>query len=201
MNTSQRTVAWVKPDPFGVEFAEIELGRGRLVAKGSAIGSRPVVYRLDYTLATRAGYVTSRLRVSTRGQGWRRTLELRRGSSGSWSAASEQIGEAPLAPAGGEPTAFAGALDCDLGLSPLTNSLPVLRLGLLGGGAADLLAVWIAVPDLSVHLDGQRYRFLRSERDETLIRFEAADGTFAADVAYDQQGLVVDYPGIASRLR
>jgi uncharacterized protein len=44
--------------------------------------------------------------------------------------------------------------------------------------------------------DGQRYTHL----SERLIRYEALDGSFAADIAVDQDGIVVDYPGIARRV-
>jgi hypothetical protein len=33
-----------------------------------------------------------------------------------------------------------------------------------------------------------------------VIRYEASDGSFAADVTLDRDGLVIDYPGIARRL-
>ena len=59
------------------------------------------------------------------------------------------------------PAAASGSLDCDLGLSPVTNLMPVLRHGLLSGGDAfQLTAAWVSVPDLGVHADGQRYDFV-----------------------------------------
>jgi hypothetical protein len=58
----------------------------------------------------------------------------------------------------------------------------------------------VSVPDLGVRPDGQRYSFLRSGLDDHVIRYEATDGTFAADITVDRDGLVVDYPGIARRV-
>jgi hypothetical protein len=92
---------------------------------------------------------------------------------------------------------LAGALDCDLGLSPLTNSMPVLRHGLLEPGEpVELLMAWVAVPELTVHASAQRYVPL----GEGVVRFESLDGEFTADIEFDADGLVVDYPGIARRL-
>jgi uncharacterized protein len=51
-----------------------------------------------------------------------------------------------------------------------------------------------------VRPDGQRYRHLRSAADHHVIRFEAIDGTFAADITVDADAVVIDYPGIARRL-
>jgi hypothetical protein len=201
MSVRDRAIAWIKDDPFGVEFAEIQLAPERLTAKGVAIGTSPVHYWLDYQLETTAGFVTSRLRVISSGQGWRRTLDLRRGEAGVWVVLAEGDGDVELPSGGGDPTAFAGALDCDLGLSPVTNLMPVLRHDLLaGGGPVELMTAWVSVPDLSVRQDGQRYSFLRSAPDHNVIRFEATDGTFAADITVDREGFVLDYPGIARRL-
>jgi hypothetical protein len=51
-----------------------------------------------------------------------------------------------------------------------------------------------------VRPDGQRYSCLRSGTDHHLLRYEATDGSFAAEIQVDQEGLVLDYPGIARRL-
>jgi len=196
-----RAAAWLKGNPFGVEFAEIEVGTDHLRAAGVSIVSAPVPYRLDYELETMTGFVTSRLHVVSRGQGWRRDLELHRHADGVWSIAAAHEGQLDLPPPGGDTAPLAGALDCDLGLSPVTNMLPILRHGLLdGGGPIELTMAWVAVPALAVQADGQRYRHLRSAGDRHVIRYEAADGSFAADITVDGDAVVIDYPGIARRL-
>jgi uncharacterized protein len=201
ISETRRAVAWVKDEPFGVEFAEIDIGRDHLRARGIAVGSAPVPYRLDYELETATGFVTSRLRVISRGEGWRRDLDLRRDAGGVWSIAADEEGRLDLPPAGGDASRLAGALDCDLGLSPLTNMMPILRHGFLhGGGPIDFTMAWVAVPALAVHADGQRYRHLRSAPDHHVVRFEAIDGSFAADITVDADAVVIDYPGIARRL-
>lgn len=201
MSVGEWSVAWVKDDPVGVEFAEVQIGDDQLAAAGVAIGSGPAPYRLDYRLETEAGFVTSRLRVASRGQGWRRTLDLRRSVSGAWEAERVAEGQALPETPGDEPGLLAGALDCDLGFSPLTNSMPVLRHGLLaGGGPVELLMAWVSVPELGVYRSRQRYSFVRADAGRTLIRYEAVDGTFTADISFDARGLVLDYPGIGRRL-
>jgi uncharacterized protein len=197
----RRAVAWVKDDPFGVEFAEISITDENLTARGVALGMAPLPYRLDYELETRAGFVTARLRVTSRGEGWRRELDLRRDHDGVWSIAANEEGDVSLPPAGGDPTRFADALDCDLELSPVTNMMPILRHGLLSdGGPIELTMAWVAVPSLAAQPGGQRYRHVRSAADLHVVRYEAVDGNFAADVTVDADAVVLDYPGIARRL-
>jgi uncharacterized protein len=201
MNEKRRAAVWVKDDPFGVEFAEIEVGPNQLRAAGVAVSSAPVPYRLDYELETLNGFVTSRLRVVSRGEGWRRDLDLRRNAADEWSIVAAQEGQLDLPPPGGDTVPLAGALDSDLGLSPVTNMLPILRCGLLaGGGPIDFTMAWVAVPALAVQADGQRYRHLRSAGDHHVIRYEATDGSFAADITVDADAVVIDYPGVARRL-
>jgi uncharacterized protein len=48
-----------------------------------------------------------------------------------------------------------------------------------------------------VRADSQRYASLTEGR---VIRYEASDGTLAADITLDSDGIVIDYPGIARRL-
>jgi uncharacterized protein len=93
------------------------------------------------------------------------------------------------------------ATTVDLGLSPVTNMMPILRHGLLdGGGPLEFTMVWVAVPALAVQADAQRYRHVRSGADHCVIRYEAAGGSFAADITVDRDGVVIDYPAIARRL-
>jgi uncharacterized protein len=83
----------------------------------------------------------------------------------------------------------------DLGWSPLFNSLPVLRDDLLRSGPAhDYVMRWVEVPTLEVSRSEQRYEPL----GEGLVRFRA--GAFEADIRFDDDGYVIHYPGIGTRV-
>ena len=192
-----RAAVWLKDERAGCEFAEVTFEPDRLTARGVAIGSAPIPYRLDYALETGAGFSTTLLDVSSRGAGWGRRLVLQGDGEGSWTLDAGAQGTSDLPTPGGDPAALAGALDCDLGFSPVTNLMPILRHGLLSGvGKVELTAAWVSVPELVTQPDGQRYTSLGSNR----IRYDALDGTFSATITVDGDGLVVDYPGIAHRI-
>ena len=196
-----REIAWAKENPFGVEFAEIRLGADRLSASGVCIGSDPLPYRLDYELDTGPRFVTSHLRVACHGQGWRRRLDLRRNVQGEWSVESGTQGVVALAPAGGDFSTFEDALDCDLGLSPLTNMMPILRHGLLhGGGPVEFAMAWVDVPSLSVQRNAQRYSHIAPAPGRHVVRYESLNSGFTADIILDDDGVVIDYPAIAKRI-
>ncbi|OLB97326.1 MAG: hypothetical protein AUI15_12665 [Actinobacteria bacterium 13_2_20CM_2_66_6] len=198
---ARRSIAWVKDDQQGAEFADVMIIRGRLTAVGTAIGFDPIPYRLDYKLETRGRFVTSGLLVNARGEGWSRRLDLRRLWSGRWTARTKVRGEVDLPAPGGDMSAFKTALDCDLALSPLTNTMPVLRHGLLsGGGPVDLVMAWVSVPDLAVHVSPQRYTFIRREGDRSIVRYESGSRDFVAELVFDSDGFVIAYPGIGHRI-
>jgi len=158
-------------------------------ATGVAIGTTPEPYRLDYALATGDEYVTTELQVNARGQGWRRSLRLVRDQNGGWSANGSREG------------GLSEAVDCDLAWSPLTNTMPVLRHGLLeGGGPLEFVMAWVSVPDLSIHTSGQRYTFVRREGDNSIVRYESSSRDFVAELTFDPDGLVIAYPGIGRRI-
>jgi hypothetical protein len=87
-----------------------------------------------------------------------------------------------------------GADFFDLGWSPLFNSLPVIRDGLLEPGPPrDYLMRWVDVPSLEVSMSEQRYEPL----GDGVVRFRA--GEFVSDITFDSDGFVVNYPGIGAR--
>jgi hypothetical protein len=195
-----RAVAWLKEDPEGTEWARVTISKTLLRATGVAIGSSPFPYRLDYELETVREFITSAIAVTASGDRWSRSLHLVREPAGHWQATCEDHARSVL-PRWKHPGSLDGALDCDLGLSPLTNSMPVLRHGLLAaGGPVDFQMAWISVPDLNVHLDRQRYSFLRKEGNVSIVHFEQVDTGYSADISFDVDGIVADYPGLARRM-
>jgi hypothetical protein len=82
----------------------------------------------------------------------------------------------------------------DLGYSPLTNTLPILRDGLLEGGEPrDYVMALVDVPSLQVARSEQRYEPFAPG----LVRFRSGD--FTAMLELDDEGFVVRYPGLAVR--
>jgi uncharacterized protein len=199
---------WTKEEPFGTELADISLGDGTLSANGVAIGTYSAsqsprsAYRADYKLTTVERYVTSRLVVRTEGEAFRRSLDLRRLASGTWKCTTEVQGDVALPPPGGDLSALNDALDVDLALSPVTNSMPLLRHRLAEGSApVELSVAWVSLPDLAVERSLQRYTFVRRDGENTIVRFESLDGDgFTAEITIDGRGLLLDYPGIARHI-
>ncbi|HMJ04420.1 MAG TPA: putative glycolipid-binding domain-containing protein [Conexibacter sp.] len=191
---------WRGLDEWQVEAAAVELAADGLVATGTQIGSDPVAYRLDYRLDARGDFITRALEITVTGQGWSRRLDLRHDGGGAWTCEAGAEGDVDLPPPGCDPALLAGALDCDLGRSPLTNLMPIRRTGLdRRTGAEDFLMAWVSVPDLSVVASAQRYEHLGLSGDGSLVRYVDRgefDG-FTADLLLDADGFVIHYPELA----
>lgn len=85
-----------------------------------------------------------------------------------------------------------GCIDIDLNFSPSTNLLPIRRLDLAVGEAAEVKAAWLRFPSFRLEPLSQKYQRL----DETTYRYESAGGQFVAELKVNQSGFVIDYPGI-----
>lgn len=203
MDVVARSAAWVKDDPVGMEHCDLTIQGSRVTAAAVAIGSAPVPYRLDYELETEQDWVTARLVARTRGEGWSRSLMLERSRDGIWTGSRDGRGRLDEADHGIDPEMLgAEVLDVDVQYSPVTNLMPVRRLGLENVGATrEFTMAWIAVPDLTIHEDGQRYRIVERQPGQNIVRYESTDGEFEAMITCDDDALAIDYPTIARRLR
>ena len=91
-----------------------------------------------------------------------------------------------------EQPAVMSCIDLDLNFSPSTNLLPIRRLSLAIGEAADITAAWLRFPNFKLEPLPQRY----SRLEETIYRYESAGGQFVADLSVNRSGFVLDYSGL-----
>jgi len=198
---------WDRRDTAGAEHALVDTHAG-LHARGTALAVDPVPYTARYELRTGPDWVTTALEVSTEGAGWSRTLRLE-SEEGRWRTSTTERGDLDAAltaaghagaglPGPEDPDLLFGAFDVDLTGSPLTNTLPIRRLGLLKAepGVAHRVSVaWVLLPSLELVQADQIYTALGDGR----VRF--ANETFSADLVVDDDGFVLEYPGLAERSR
>ena len=79
---------------------------------------------------------------------------------------------------------------------PATNLLPLRRLDLPRGGAADAAAAWLDVRAGTLVRLPQRY----FRRTASTYRYEAPTVGYAADLAVSDAGFVTQYPGLWTRV-
>jgi hypothetical protein len=206
MSTMPVSLFWDRKDTTGTEHALVDARHG-LYARGHQLAVDPIAYTCRYEVQTDPTWATARLDVSAEGAGWVRSVRLEL-AAGRWRVTATEQGDLDAAltasgharaglPGMEDPDQLYGAFDVDLGGSPLTNTLPIRRLDLAqaeDGVAHRLSVAWVLLPSLEVIQADQIYTPLGDGK----VRY--ASETFSADLTVDDDGFVIDYPGLARRV-
>lgn len=143
-------------------------------------------YRLDYRLAWDEGWRLQRASLQVLSAVERRRLDLVSDTRGRW-----------LDGEGRAIDALDGCLDIDIWPTPFTNSFPIRREPMAIGARRLFRMAWVVAPALTVQPLAQAYTRLAANR----YRYENLDGSgFTADLLVDDEGLVIDYPGLFRRI-
>ena len=79
--------------------------------------------------------------------------------------------------------------------------MPVHRLELGVGARADAPAAYVRAVDVRVERLEQEYRRIEDDGPHRRYDYRSPVFDFACDLVYDASGLVLDYPGIATRVQ
>jgi hypothetical protein len=94
-----------------------------------------------------------------------------------------------------------GCLDVDLEASACTNFLPVRRSNMPLRRAVATPAAYVRAPDLAVERLDQTYKRIVSDDDDDVhFEYQAPSFNFECELVYAPDGLVRDYPDIATRV-
>lgn len=180
-----RVVRWRPCEGDGLEHLVLADGPDGVRAEAVVIGTGDDgPFAIRYALLCDAGWRVRMLEVVSVGDG--RRLAVRADGAGRWTDE-----------AGAVLPALAGAIDVDIAATPFTNTLPIRRLGLAAGQAAEIVTAYVSVPALTVVPDPQRYTCLVPGRR---YRYESLDSDFVREIETDGDGLVTDYPGLFRRV-
>jgi uncharacterized protein len=173
-------ILWRRLDQPGHEAARLLRTDAGYQLAGSAVfahDARPC--RLDYVVACDVGWRTVACHVT----GWVGAepveIAITVDPAGRWWMN------------GRESPAVAGCIDVDLNFSPSTNLLPIRRLALPAGAAADVRAAWLRFPSFALEPFDQTYQRLGATR----YRYASASG-FTAELEVNAAGLVTRYADI-----
>lgn len=185
----RRDVIWAAAEGAGFEHLRLAWDDSGVVADGLVVVEADgTLFRARYDVRCDAEWRVRSVRVAMLDDD-PRTLDLRHEDGRGWSTGD-----------GLELVAFRECTEVDISATPFTNTLPVRRLGLKPGEAADLKVTYIDLPMLSVAPERQRYSCLETRDDGALYRFDAIPSGFTADLPLDADGLVLDYPGLFRRV-
>jgi uncharacterized protein len=177
----EQVVLWRRLDQPGHEAARLVFHDPFWQLSGNAVFAhegRPC--RLEYLVVCSSAWQTLHAKVT----GWVGTrcvrLDVAADSILRWRLNGQECLEAR------------GCVDLDLAFSPATNMLQIRRLAMAVGEGAEVKAVWLRFPELTLGTLVQTYRRL----SETRYRYEAFGGAFATELELNAAGLVVRYPDL-----
>ncbi len=176
----RRDIVWERLDRPGLEHLVLDAGPGgirveSLVLLDDDAGLIALRYRLELTKDWRTLGASFDLLQGTA----RRTLAIAR-DGGGWKV--DGVVRADLA----------GADDIDISATPLTNTPAIRQLALSAGETRPFRVVYVKVPALTVSPMSQDYT--RLDPAEPARRYRYASPGFTAEVAFDADGIVEDYP-------
>jgi hypothetical protein len=171
-------------------FEVVALGRAdggfRFVGQTTAVEAEDA-WAVRYAIEVDGSWTTRRAQVTGVSPSGAHDLTVEADGAGAWRVNAEP---APH---------LDGCPDLDLESSAFTNALPVHRLGLDVGEEAGAPAAWVRALDLSIERLEQHYTRLEDDGGRQRFRYVAPAFDFEAELVYDESGLVIEYPGIASR--
>jgi hypothetical protein len=179
------TARWRPIEGDGLQQVTVSPTRDGLRAEGVIVGgAADRAHGVRFIIACDAEWKTRGLDLETLdGRG----LHLRSDGEGAWRD-----------PTGARLDAFDGCLDVDLEGTPFTNTLPIRRTALTAAaGRLALRMLYVPFDTFEPNVDRQIYRCIA---DASHYGYEAADGSFAAEITVDEDGLVVDYPPLFHRV-
>lgn len=176
-----RSIVWRRLDLPGHEIGRVALRDDGWELSGTAVFTHErTPCMLDYVVTCDSGWRTRSARVSGMIGDRETDLTVSVDADQRWHVNGTAY------------PAVDGCVDIDLGFSPSTNLLPIRRLALGVGEAAEVMAAWLPFPSLRFEVLRQVYR---REGDRT-YRYESRGGTFVRVLEVDAVGFVQSYPGV-----
>jgi uncharacterized protein len=190
MSAGTLEAAWSQWDGPGLEHLRLRVGESGIEADGVVVGEVDgAFFRARYVIHCDPRWRTRELIVdSLDGSD---PLHLRSDGEGGWRDAS-----------GRALPELRGCIDVDLSVTPFTNTLPIRRLDLREGESSEIAVVYVNVPVMELGTSRQGYTCLERGPGSGLYRYEDRGifRGFTADLPVDENGLVLDYPGIFRRM-
>ncbi len=183
-----RFVRWKRTDVVGSCLGRVIEHDDDVVLSGRELVVDPG-YAVSFTLVVGTEWESESLEAEVFDHAGARRLSLVRAEDGGWRH-------------DGEPIPDTGSCDdVDIAATPLTNTPPVVRLGLAVGESAEIPVLWVRIPELAVAPVLQRYERLAPVQGLEQYRFSFVEaGANEYLLTVDEDGLVVDYGDFATRI-
>ena len=182
-------LTWRAHDVSSIESTRVQLSGNRIKAIGriaAAASDKHPAFSASYDLVTDDNGATKRLSLNVSTAERDRQLSIARDEENMWLITDHE---------GDSRAAFGGARDVDMVLSPFFNALPIRRVGVHRScETVTVPVVYVYLPDLTV--EAAEITYTGSGDGAVELKSPVAQTT----VIVDDNGFVIDYPGLAERI-
>lgn len=182
-------LTWRAHDVSSIESTRVQLSGNRIKAIGriaAGASDKHPAFSASYDLVTDDHGATKRLSLNVSTAERDRQLSIARDEENMWLITDHE---------GDSRAAFGGAMDVDMVLSPFFNALPIRRIGVHRScETVTVPVVYVYLPDLTV--EAAEITYTGSGDGAVELKSPVAQTT----VLVDDNGFVIDYPGLAERI-
>ncbi|MFC7674843.1 putative glycolipid-binding domain-containing protein [Mycolicibacterium sp. GCM10028919] len=182
-------LTWRAHDCTRMESVRVQVSGNRIKAYGrivAAASDTHPAFSASYDLVTNDAGATKRLSVTVTLAERERQLSIARDEESMWLVQDHQNQT--------KRSAFETALDVDVAFSPFFNALPIRRTGVhRSGESVSLPVVYVRLPDLTVELETIGYASVDGA-------IELSSPLANTAISVDDDGFILDYPGLAERI-
>lgn len=192
MRLSRLPVAasWMHEDArrgFEVVFFRAATAAGHRLVGQTTANEEAVLWSVGYDVRVDAEWRTRAVRANALTAAGVREVALTRDSDDRWTVDGDARPD------------LDGCVDIDFESSAVTNTFPIHRLEFVEGAVVEVPSAFVRADDLRVERLEQTYTLLAASAERLTFRYESPAFGVVCDLEYDAAGLIVEYPGIASR--
>lgn len=182
----KRQIVWKGLFYEMMEHCNVETTETDIRIDGTIVGyGEDTPFSVSYDIITDKLWQVSSLEMAVEKSGEYSWISLQRDPDGKWTQSGHARPE------------WANCIDVDISLTPLTNTLPIKRLQLEPKERREIDVLYINILKDEIGPGKQWYTRLSDEN----YLFEGVVKDFKATIKVDDEGLVVDYPELFSRIR
>lgn len=182
----KRQIVWKGLSYQMMEYCNVEQTETDIRIDGTIVGfGEDTPFSISYDIIADRLWQVSSLEMAVEKSGECSWISLQRDPDGKWTQSGHARPE------------WAQCIDIDISLTPLTNTLPINRLQLEPQERKEIDVLYINVFEDEIKPVKQFYTKL----SEDLYKYEGVFRDFTADIKVDDEGLVIDYPTLFSRIQ
>jgi uncharacterized protein len=180
----QFNILWTGREYYSLENCLVDITPSGVDIDSVIVGKHEgKLYKVEYHIKTDPDWETQFVQVTSRHSNRELRCRLHSAGGGNW------ISE------GNVKSQFEGCTDVDIAVTPFTNTLPINRLKINPQESREIKVIYFDLLQQQIRPVKQLYK----RTGDLQYHYENIPNDFETDITVDENGFVVDYPGLFLR--